>query len=104
MKTYHFWQKLASLQSAKVTAETWDTGQDEVDEKDFLEVYLVADHESQTEPAGDASGEEDVIIPYGCNRVDAIGECAQWTNHYSIQNAWNLQFGFTILYQSMVGI
>jgi hypothetical protein len=63
-----------SLYSVKVTAEKWETGQDEVNEKDFLEVYLVADHESQTEPASDAGGEEDVIIPYGCNWVDAIAE------------------------------
>ena len=66
-----------SLHSVKVSPENGETCQDEVYEKDFLEVYLVADHEAQTEPAGDASGEEDVIIPDGCDWVDAIGECAQ---------------------------
>ena len=66
-----------SLTSKKVGPENWDTCQSNVDDEDFLEVYLVADHESQTEPAGDASGEEDVIIPNGCDWVDAIGECAQ---------------------------
>ena len=66
-----------SLYSVKVRTDNWETGQDKIDEKDFLKVYLVADHESQTEPASDARGEEDVIIPYGCNWVDAIAERAQ---------------------------
>jgi hypothetical protein len=77
MKTYHFIEKLVSLYLVKVRAENWETGQDKVDEKDFLEAYLVADHETQTEPTIDASGEEDVIIPDGGKWVDAIGECAQ---------------------------
>ena len=59
-----------SLTSKKVGPENWDTCQSNVDDEDFLEVCLVADHESQTQPASNSCGEKYVIS----ERVDAVGE------------------------------
>ena len=83
-KTHNFWKELSRLHLKQETAKDRETGEDTVDEKDFLEVYLMADHESQTESPHDAGREEDVVIPNGGYRIYAIGESAQRNNKESV--------------------
>ena len=88
--SYHFRKELASLDSEKVTPHHRSTGRADVEKKDFLEVNLVADHESQTKPAGDASGEEDVVIPDSSQWVGAVGEGTQRTNQECVEDSGSL--------------
>ena len=83
-KTHNFWKELSRLHLEQETAKDRETGEDTVDEEDFLEVYLMADHESKTESPHDAGREEDVVIPNGSDRVGAVGESAQRNNEESV--------------------
>ena len=74
---YHLCQKLGSLLPEEEGPKDRANGQDKVDEEDFFEVYLVADHETQAEPAGDSGGEEDVVVPDGSYRVGEVGACTE---------------------------
>ena len=95
---HHFNEKFSSFKPEKEAATERKATQDGVDQKNFFEVDLVADHQPQAEPASDASGEEEIVIPDSCQGVDAVAECCQGEDEDHVEQVGNLKFWLSFLH------
>ena len=93
-----------NLDSEKVGYQNKSKSIGGVHKKNFSEVDLVTDHESQAEPASDAGGEEDVIIPDSGQWIHAVVESSQRTNQDCVEDFRNPQTSFTVFHESKIGI
>ena len=93
-----------NLYSEKEWYQNRSKAQGRVQKKNFSEVNLITDHESQAEPASDAGGEEDVIIPDSGQWIHAVVESSQRTNQDCVEDFRNPQTSFTIFHESKIGI